>query len=192
MTKEETVKIMAVLQAAYPLYYKDKGKEALKPVVELWHMQFKEYDYVLVAAAVNKWIANDIKGFPPVIGQLHEELRKIMYPENDMTEQEAWSLVAKAARNGISGAREEYNKLPEVVQQVLGGPQAIYDYAVMDVNQFNTVAASNFMRSYRARKESVRETLTLPSGVRNYIEQVASSKRLKIEGTSVKIGGLLE
>lgn len=172
MTFDETLAIMSVLKAAYPNYYKDMKRSEAESIVSLWAEMFKDEPAELVAVAVKAHIANDKKGFPPHIGAIKDAIVKITQP-NEMTEIEAWALVQKASRNAIYGAAEEYKKLPEVLQRLVGSPQQLKEWAMMDADVVHSVVASNFQRSYKVRAASEREVLALPSDVRQVVAQLA-------------------
>ena len=74
MTRDETLKIMAVLKATYPNFYKDMTRRDAEGVVALWTDMFAEDSYNTVAAAVKAFIASDSKGFPPVVGQVKQRV----------------------------------------------------------------------------------------------------------------------
>ena len=172
MTRDETLAIMSVLKAAYPNFYKDMKRAEAEGVVNLWAEMFHDEPAQLVAAAVKAHIANDAKGFPPHIGAIKTAVVKIKDPE-EITEQEAWGCVKRALANGIYGAKQEFEKLPPVIQRIVGSPQQLTDWAVMDIDTVNSVVASNFQRSYRARAAHEREYLALPSDVREVMHQIA-------------------
>ena len=65
MTRDETLKIMAVLKATYPNFYKDMTRRDAEGVVALWTDMFSEDSYNAVAAAVKAFIASDSKGVSP-------------------------------------------------------------------------------------------------------------------------------
>lgn len=173
MTFEETLAIMSVLKAAYPNYYKDMKRSEAESIVSLWAEMFKDEPAELVAVAVKAHIANDKKGFPPHIGAIKDAIIKIAQPK-EMTEIEAWALVQSACRNAIYGAAEEYKKLPEVLQRLVGSPQQLKEWAMMDADVVHSVVASNFQRSYKVRAASEREVLALPSDVRQVVAQLAA------------------
>ncbi len=94
MTAKETVAIMAILRASYPRYYANTNELDAKSAVVLWAEMFDQDDPELVAAAVKAFIACDTKGFPPHIGAIKEQMRKLAQGDNgEMTELEAWELV---------------------------------------------------------------------------------------------------
>ena len=179
MTKTETMGIMAILKEAYPMYYKGKTKEELTIAVNLWTELFVDDDAKLVKAAVMTYISNSTSGYPPVIGQIKEKLRMLTAP-NELTEQEAWNCIAKATKNSAYHATEEFNKLPELVQALVGSPAQLHEWSQMETKDLQTVVASNFMRSYKVKSVNNREYQALPNDIKQLISNV--SDKLSIEG----------
>lgn len=177
MTYEETLSIMSVLKAAYPNYYKDMRRSDADAVVALWVEMFRDDPAEIVAMAVKAHIATDKKGFPPHIGAIKEAIVKLRTP-NEMTEMEAWALVNKATQNSTWNAKEEFDKLPPVIQRLVGSPQQLRDWAAMPADTVNSVVASNFQRSYKARAANEREVLALPQDVRQTMELLAAGMQM--------------
>lgn len=177
MTREDTLDLLSVLKAAYPNFYRDMTRQDAGHVVDLWFEMFKDEPVELVALAVKAHIATDTKGFPPHIGAIKDAIVKIQQP-NEMTELEAWGLVQKALRNGYYGAQEEFDKLPPVVQRLVGSPNQLREWALMDSETVSSVVASNFQRSYKARASHEREFLALPAEVKNTMQQIAESMKM--------------
>ena len=165
MTREDTIKILSVLRGAYPAFYRDITKQEAESTIALWESMFDEEPYELVGAAVKAFIAGDGKGFPPAIGQIKERIRQITTPE-DMTEQEAWAMVSKALRNSTYGSAEEFAKLPQEVQAVVHDPGQLKQWAMSPADEVETVIASNFMRSFRAKQKASKEYMALPTSVK--------------------------
>lgn len=165
MTREDTIKILSVLRGAYPAFYRDITKQEAESTIALWESMFDEEPYELVGAAVKAFISGDGKGFPPAIGQIKERIRQITQPE-EMTEQEAWSLVSKALRNSTYGSEQEFAKLPPEVQAVVHDPGQLRQWAMGSADDVETVIASNFMRSFRAKQKSNKEYMALPTSVK--------------------------
>jgi hypothetical protein len=165
MTREDTIKILSVLRGAYPAFYRDITKQEAESTIALWESMFDEEPYPIVGAAVKAFIAGDSKGFPPSIGQIKERIRQITQPE-EMTEQEAWSFVSKALRNSTYGSVEEFAKLPPEVQAVVHDPGQLRQWAMSPADNVETVIASNFMRSFRAKQKVTKEYLALPTEVK--------------------------
>ena len=157
MTVQETGKIMDIIQGAYPNW------NATKNTAIVWAQLFIDDPVELVAAAVKSFIATDTKGFAPVVGQIKQIMADLQ--TETMTEAEAWSLISKAIKNGIYGCYVEYEKLPPILQRVVGSPEQLSDWAMM-TDGINTVVASNVMRSYRQLVERERFERALPSDVK--------------------------
>ena len=182
MDRTETIKIMAVLRGAYPQYYAKQSTEDLQGIVALWTEMFADDAYSTVAMAVKALIKNRTSTFPPGIGEITEKIMKITQPE-EMTEQEAWALVAQATRNSAYNSADEFAKLPPIVQKIVGSPAQLREWAMMESDQVASVVASNFQRSYRARAKSEREYIALPPSVKQYIGALADGMSMdRLEG----------
>lgn len=177
VNKIETISILSVLKVAYPMFYKNITKKEAEDIITLWTEMFADDDFNLVKTAVKAHIATDAKGFPPIIGQIKESLVKIIQPEQ-LTEQEAWNLVSKAIKNSAYHATEEFEKLPDILKQLVGSPSQLKEWGQMPVEQVQSVVASNLMRSYKAKAINEKENKALPNDVKALINQTT----LSIEG----------
>lgn len=177
MTRQETGIIMDILATAYPRFYAGPDAPDPEKAVALWAEMFAEDDVAIVAAAVKALIATDDKGFPPHIGAVKAKVRQITQPSG-MTPQEAWNLVAKAIRNSAYESREEYDKLPREVQRLVGSPNQLRDWALMDSDTVHSVVASNFQRSFAARQKADNDFKALPRDVQAMIGTVAERMAL--------------
>lgn len=149
-------------------------------------MMFEDEDVLTVANAVKAHIAMDEKGFPPVIGQIKSKIQSLS-KNSVVTEFEAWEKVKNAVRNSLYNSGEEYAKLPENIQKLIGSSSTLREWAMLDISELDTVVQSNFMRSYRAKIEHEKEYLALPTSVRNFAEEVSmpiSSEKKQKELTS--------
>jgi len=172
MTLEEMGVIMDILTAAYPNFHKAKSDEDIDKATDLWAAMFAGDDARLVAAAVKAFIAADEKGFPPHIGAIKAKMAALTRGE-ELTEYEAWNLVRDAVSNGYYGASEEFAKLPVILQRLVGSANQLRTWAAMESSELNTVVASNFMRSYRARSAHEREHELLPEDVKSFMGELA-------------------
>lgn len=173
MDRAETLTILSVLKAAYPSFYKDMDRSEADGIVNLWTEMFKNDNPALVGYAVKALISCDGKGFPPHIGAIKEYMRKLTDDRN-MTEAEAWNLVSKAIRNGIYGSVKEFEKLPPDIQSVVGSPNQLREWAMMDEDTVQSVVSSNFQRSYKVIAKRQEELRALPPDVRNLISRITS------------------
>ena len=165
MTREDTIKILSILRGAYPGFYRDITKQEAEATIVLWASMFEEEPFELVGAAVKAFITADAKGFPPAIGQIKERIRQITQPE-ELTEQEAWAYVSKAISRSTYGSVEEFEKLPPEIQAVVHDPGQLRQWALSEADEVETVIASNFMRSFRAKQKATKEYLALPTEVK--------------------------
>lgn len=188
MNRQETLKIMAVLQAAYPQFYAKKGKDELDGIVNLWAEMFEDEPYQVVALAVKALIKTRVSTFPPGIGEINEKIQQITQPD-ELSEMEAWALVSRAVRNSAYNSQREFDRLPEVVQRVVGSPAQLREWSQMNADTVNSVISSNFQRSYRARAKNEREYIALPSSVKAYMEQLAGGMDMKQLEEKTRKGG---
>ena len=77
MTREETIKILAILKAAYPNSYKNMTKEEANGTVAIWSMQFTNIPADVVMVAINKLIS--ASPFPPAISEVKDKIRGLYW-----------------------------------------------------------------------------------------------------------------
>ena len=174
MTKRDTLRVMAILEASYPSFYRDGQREA---ALELWSELFADDDPVLVASAVKTFIASDEKGFPPVIGQIKSIMARLT--ENIPNASDAWNLVKRAIGRSGYGADEEFRKLPKEVQRAVGSPNQLKEWSQMDLADINNVIAPSFRKAYAAIESDEKAQRSIPKDVQKAIE---GTKPLQIEG----------
>ena len=177
MTRDETIDLLSVLKAAYPNFYRDMTRKDADHVISLWADMFEDEPVEVVALAVKAHIAADTKGFPPHIGAIKDAIVKIMQPE-EMTEIEAWNMVRKAIRSYSWDAKEQFDKLPPVLQRLVGSPNQLVEWGQMDAEVVSSVVASNFQRSYKVRAKKEQEFLALPSAVRETMGKIAAGMKM--------------
>lgn len=155
MTKTEALKVMAILQAAFPAFYRGVTKESATASVNLWAQMFSEETYQEVSAAVMALIGTQVEGYPPTIGAVKQMLSKLRAPEK-LTPQEAWNLVVRAVEGNTA-----WKDLPDAVKSAIGSPSTLREWGMMDISAFNSVVYSNFIKAYTAidNRERVKEML---------------------------------
>lgn len=165
MTRDETIKLLMVIQSAYP-NFKPPDKTV---AVDTWYTMLKDMDYNVVQMGLRAYITSDTSGFAPSIGQLINTIYLTQNPQ-ELNEMEAWALVSKALRNGYYGAVEEFNKLPPLVQKAVGSPDNLRNWSQTNTESVENVIQSNFMRSYRAVVKREEEIKKMPVDVQALIE----------------------
>lgn len=177
MTKEETARILAVLKAAYPHSFQNLTKADAEALMVLWCRQFASDSLDSVSAAVDALIATRKEGFSPTIGEVKAQMQRLD-AKDELDDTSAWAMVSKACSNGLYGYREEFSKLPEEVQRVVGAPEQLKAWAKMDAETVESVVASNFMRNFRVMQKRKRETAMLPQEVRDRLFGTSGSMLL--------------
>lgn len=168
MDRQQTAKILALIQETYPHFMDGRTPEA---TAEIWARMFTTEAYPQVEAAVFAFVACDTKGYPPSIGQIKEKLAQ-MGAVNEIDEAGAWALVMKAMRNSLYNADKEFAALPPTIQRAVGSPSQLRDWELMDLEIVNSVIMSNCLRSYCARASHDREMQKLPENVQHTIEKL--------------------
>lgn len=85
MTREEAIKVLAILKAAYPNSYRNMSKEEASGTVMVWQTQFANIPAEMVMAAVNKLISTST--FPPSIAEVKDKIRGMYW--------EVWGILEK-------------------------------------------------------------------------------------------------
>jgi hypothetical protein len=81
MNKKEALQILAIMQAAYPNFYKGTKEEALG-TVSVWCMQFHNMPAEIVLMAVHKLIGTN--KFPPTVSEVKAKLVSIGYEADNL------------------------------------------------------------------------------------------------------------
>ncbi len=109
MTREEAIKILAVLTAAYPHSYKSMTEEEANGVVMVWSIQFADVPADIVFMAVNKAISSC--KFPPSISEVKECLKSLYWDIQTL-------LVSECTREEISKETlAEYQRICDFTKQ---------------------------------------------------------------------------
>lgn len=82
MTRDETIKVLAILKAAYPNSYRGMTKEEANGTVAVWASQFANIPVNIVMIAVNKHISTNT--FPPSINEVKERIRGLYWETWEM------------------------------------------------------------------------------------------------------------
>lgn len=179
MTVNDARKIIAVMLVSYP-NFKPIDTELMATI---WADMLNEYSYEQVSVALKCYITTDTSGFAPSIGQLIDKLKTVEQPQ-ELNELQAWGLVRKAINNSGYHSEEEFAKLPPLVQKAVGTPGQLKQWGLSDIESIETVAQSNFMRTYRAVAKREDEVSRMPKEIRQLIQQ--NEPKIMIECTSVK------
>ena len=164
MTIEETSKVLAYVTAAYPRYFANVSSESAKRMVTVWSDTFADYTVNAVMTGVRGYISADSSGFPPSPGQVVEYIHIVGNPA-DQSGTEAWALVRRAVNVPWDQFEASFATLPKTVQVAVGSHDSLKEMAKMDLQQFETVAQSNFLRMYDAARRREATENRFPNAV---------------------------
>lgn len=181
MTRREVAELMTILQANYPDSFRGQSDEVVGAKVALWYDFFKDNPKEVVFSAAKAFMATDTKGFMPNVGQINEQIQRLNTPE-EMTAGEAWGYVAKALRNSTYGSAEEFAKLPPLIQRVIGSPEQLKEWAMMEADVVQSVISSNFQKSFRIGQDRSRDFEKLPGDVKAFVAQISGTVLGRLEG----------
>ena len=85
MTKDETLRVLAILKAAYPSSYNNMTKREANGTVAVWSFQFADMPVEVVLMAVYKLISTN--KFPPAISEVKDKIQSISW--------EAYNVLSK-------------------------------------------------------------------------------------------------
>ena len=189
MTKQEIAKMFYLVKAAYPKTFKDFGEVETKNYIEAWTYVFADKDSDKAFKGLRWYLSNDTKGFPPSPGQIIDCMNKLT-PENTLNELEAWRLVEKAVRNSLYNAEVEFVKLPQKIKRVIRDPGRLKEWSQMDIEEFNTVIQSNFLRSFRMEQQREQEGNNVPLQMRPMLDVMADELPAIEEKTETEKGAV--
>jgi len=182
MTIQETAEIMDILTIAYPQFYNGRNAPDPEKSLALWASMFREDGVVLVVAAVKALIVSEQSNFPPSIGAVKAKIRQITTPK-ELTEGEAWALVARAVRRlDWLNPGKAFLSLPEDIRQCVHDPSVLVEWGKAEESSLSTVIASNFQRTYRAKKAANREYEALPPDIKTMIDGM--TEKIGLEATN--------
>lgn len=166
MTREETASMLTILKTAYPSFYSKMKARDGELTLELWSEMFRDDPVEIVKFALYKLIEGH-NGFPPDIADVKSKMREIISASTgDPTDEELWIILKKAIEKGIYDAKEEFEKLPPVLQRYCGSPETIRELATGDTDILNTVTHGQFMKQIGTMRERQKFEDELPEAVR--------------------------
>lgn len=161
----EAKKIIASMMAIYE-NYNPRDPEGL--TAKMWSDFMPDYSYEQVNVALGCYVRSNTSGFAPVPGQLIDIIHTMTTPQ-ELNEMEAWAVVREAIGRSGYYATEEFAKFPPMVQKAVGSADQLRVWAID--NDFNeSVAMSNFQRTYRAVLDREKEISKMPESVRKLIQ----------------------
>ena len=188
MELSETRKVMAYIAAAFPKYFQNVTKQSAEKQAIVWNEALAEYSIQAVLVGVKSFIASDSSGFPPTPGQVIEYIHFTGNPR-DHSGTEAWALVRKAVNVPWDQFEASYATLPRAAQIAVGSAESLKELAQMDMQKFETVAQSNFLRMYDAAKRREAKEQVMPNAAlaaREALHKELEARRPTVQAIEAK------
>ena len=168
MTRDEMKKLLMVINASYPNWKIDN----LSITIDTWFEFLGHYEYQEVMMAVKSYITSDKSGFAPSIGAINDLVNTIgeQMDGTDLNEMQAWSLVSNALRCSSWHSKEEFDKLPPLIQRAVGSADNLRHWATDD-NYNESVIMSQFISVYKSVVKQEKQNRRMPLDVRQQIEE---------------------
>ena len=166
MNREETIKALMIIQAAYP-NYKPQDKSV---AVNVWTEMLSDVPYEKVNAALKAYIQTDKSGFAPSIGEIRSKIHEI-FSKDTTTDSEAWQIVWKAicCSGDYDRAVDNFNRFPTAVKRSVGSPGQLREWALTE-NLNVEVVSSNFKKTYRSEIQREQERRKLSPDILKLIQ----------------------
>ncbi len=175
MNREETKKILMVIDATYPNFKIENKQQTL----DAWHFMLSDYDYNEIALGLKTYITTSGSAFAPSVSELIGMTRKPA-ELTAIDEVTAWGQVRAAIRKGLYYSRDEFEKLDPDVQRAVGTPDQLREWAQLSSNEIETVIQSNFRRRFETMQKRAQEVEAMPAEVRQLLQNAALKISQKI------------
>lgn len=108
MNRNETIKLLAVLNAAYPSFFRGMSKTEKQAQIELYESRFKDFSAKIVAAALERYI--DTNTYPPTIAGIKTIINAYQGGSKiDELWEEAWKAICGRRKFAdLSAANQKY------------------------------------------------------------------------------------
>jgi hypothetical protein len=133
MTREESIKLLALIKVAYPTAYRDMDNDTAHATVAMWQTTFPTVPYIIMEMAFDRFRRES--KFPPTIADMYEQLRSLYYracgdaitTTDEMTRRRCFFIMdnTNQFREGV-GNTTDYGKIDDRLlcgsrYQALGG-----------------------------------------------------------------------
>ena len=178
MTRIETLQMLSLLKASYPAFYSKFQKAELESIANLWTEMFEEENFEITKYALKELIAT-YSGYPPDIATVKNKIKELCATATgEETDEQLWLRLKEALKNGIYGSKEEFEKLPPVLQRYCGSPATIREMAVIDNDVLNTVNKGQFLKQIKIIREREEYAMRMPESMKMLVSQIKSVPEL--------------
>lgn len=171
MTRNEFQILLKGMKAVYtdPKFIPDQT------AWEIWYRLLCDLDYRVANIALERYMQTS--SYPPKPADIRSHAAQITNPEiNDISPEEAFCYIRNAAQDGSYHSKENFAKLPLLIQKTIGSSENLSEIARMDPEEFETVEKSHFIRSYIAICEREKNDAKVSEKVRTAITEIKKQR----------------
>ena len=182
MTKQETIKIVALIVGSYPAAGDLKKDDTVNAMVISWSAAFKDDDAQLVGMAVQKHIA--LNKWPPSVAEIRAQMVSLSHPEL-IPPEDAWAAVSDILYASSEYSDHGYRSLPPLIVRCI---EAIGWNNLRNMQRGSYgdskpgMARLSFIQQYTPMYERERDMLQLPRPLAEKCTQI----RLALGGEAVR------
>lgn len=178
MKRENVIKILTLLKTAYPRYYKDTSKTEAQNTILLYQTMFEDDDLELVLIAIKELI-NTFQ-YPPTIADIKNKMYSLKHLNDiDTDNSSLWNIFAKACSHSAYNSKEEYDKLPRILQKFAGSPERLFNYSQLQTSEFETVIKGQFLKQIEILRAREKEEEQMLPDVRKELKRLQTVDFLK-------------
>ena len=184
MEKEEVKRLLMTMEVTFPNF--NIKPEQLGFTLNAWHDALKEYSSAEIAMAYKTYLNTVSSPFAPSVSQLIG----LVHTPREMANidvSEAWAKVRNAIGRGAYNSKEEFLKLPPLVQKAVGSAEQIHLWAT-DENYNNEVVMALFQKNYKAICDRDNTEQRLPTDAKARGEQIRRDKLKGLDSNTFLIG----
>lgn len=187
MTLQEVTKLVSYIKVNYPNSYKDMSDADLAMLTGTWFKHFKQYEPNEVLSAVDYFISNDRKGYPPTIGNVKGIITDNRH-KADIDPEYAWDHVMQNVQGAIQSPRRKFEQLTRMEQRALGTPSNLRSIGRAETQKEREYMKNNFIKRYKRLQEENKKMEALPSSTRQFIENLTmnTAKQLSMDDETEK------
>lgn len=177
MNRQETKMIIGMLGAVYVNEFSRLNDEQVSQMIDVWSTLLEDEEANKIATVTKAYLKSNTNAFMPTPAMLINLAYDLFTPQG-MTEQEAWNTLYKAICNSGYNAQYEYDHLPLEIKP-LCTPSQLREWGMMNIETLNTVVASNFMRSFKAKEKQRTDYAKLPNETKSLISELNVNMKLE-------------
>lgn len=176
MNRQETIRLLAMLQSNYPNAYKDFDSEMLNAAVQLWQQTFQDMDARLVFNVVSKILMTDTSDFPPKIGVIRQECVKALNPTAFISPEKAWEQVLEMVKKfGYYQKDQAFKHFSNPVKRAVNAIG--WDNICKSENI--GIERSNFYKMYNSLEQENKERIIMPKAMLDRLHELTSQTAIE-------------